>query len=333
MYKKYFSPTGLAIVLFLTCLVFFSCKKKASETAVSVSSQRITEWATYEADTLYSKNVYHYSGNLLSDLIFYNSRMVKLYKVVLSYNGSQIASYTRFDTTGGNWIKRSYTEVTLYNGSTPSEFIIHSYDQTGTETGKTKRSMVFSGALITAKIYYTYSSGSWTETSRYENTYDNASRLILMKYLSTLYGFEDHYRYTYQGNNMTTEQDSSYANPDWYVWKYNCQYANSKLSSVQEYDWNNNTWTLSYNESYTYNAEGNEIKYQGISADSTNRFREEITYEGGAGNFRQFAFIYSGYMNLPGMPWPYPLKSTVADPGIHPSAMSFHQPRKPAGNK
>jgi|GEM_PF-1971644 len=329
MKKNYIFPIGLSIVLLLTGMLFFSCKKKTNEPSGSTSSQRITEWVTYENDTLYYKNVYHYSGNLLSEIIYYNSKLVKQYKIILSYSGNQISSYTRYDTTGGTWLKRSYTEVTLYNGSTPSEIITHSYDQSGTETGKTMRSIHFTGALITTKIYSAYSSGSWTETSRYEFTYDNASRLILEKYLSTLGGYESRYRYSYQGNNMTTELDSTYSNPSWYVWKYNCLYTNNKLTSVQEYDWNNSTWVLSYNESYTYNAEGNEIKYQGMSVDSTYKFREEITYENGAGNFRQFAFVYSGYMNLPGMPWPYPLKSTGADAGKCTSSGRTHHRQIP----
>ncbi len=317
MRTNYFSPIGLVIVLLLSCMAFFSCKKKTTESTPSntpASSQRITEWATYDLDSLYSKDVYHYSGNNITEVTTYSSRMVKQHKLLLAYNGNQLSTITRYDTTGDTWIKRYVTGITAYSGSNPSEVVTQNYDQSGNETSKYKLTFTYTGNLLKGKTYYLYNSGSWTETEGFQYLYDNSSRILRMNYQSSNYNYNFSYTYIYQGNTMTTELDSSNLNGNLSITKYNCQYVNNQLSHVQDFDWNNNTWVLTYNETFQYNSEGNIINYQWVSVDLSYRDKEEFNYETRAGNFRLFAFIENGFTEFPGTSWPYPVKSTSTGP-------------------
>jgi len=201
--------------------MFISCRKKASESSGPVSFQHITEWASYMDDALYHKEVFHYSGSNVSEIVCYSSGIVKQAKHLVTNNKNQISALTSYDTTGRTWYKLAETEVTQYNGSSPAEVITHEYDGSGYETGRFKIIFTYNGTLLAGKINYKYSSGSWTEINVYQYTYDNSSRIIRMSYQSPASNYSYNYTYLYQGNTLTTELDSTTLSGNMQITKWN----------------------------------------------------------------------------------------------------------------
>ncbi len=304
----------LILVLFAAGCFLISCKKKTSEAPGASSAQRIIEWAYYVNDTINFKTVYQYSGNQLASAIDYHyANLVKTAKTTFQYNGNQLISVTRYDTTNGIWYKSSVTEVTSFSGTNPAEILTHSFDQAGDEYTAYKWTYTYSTAGLTSAIWYNFSSGVWTESEKALCTYDNNKRIIATN-ITYNNGNEEYWiTYMYQGNQITTEIDSTYYTGNLDVWKYAMEYTGGRLTSSKGYDWSNNTWVQYNVENYTYNSFGNILNYQDQEINSQHRYREEYKYEAGSGNYRQYEAITGNYSPLvTGWPWPAPVKSTIA---------------------
>ncbi|MEI6681448.1 MAG: hypothetical protein WCO44_02410 [Bacteroidota bacterium] len=310
----FFSPLRciLIIMMVMPGLMMISCKKKSSESSGSTPSERIIEWAYYANDTINSKTVFQYSGNQLSSAIdYHSSHLVKTAKTTFQYSGNQLISVTRYDTANGIWYKSSFTEVTSFSGTNPVEILTHSFDQAGNEYTAYKWIYTFGTAGLTSATWYNFSLGSWTESEKALCTYDSNKRIIATD-ITYNNGNEKYWiTYLYQGNQITTELDSTKYSGSLDIWKYAMEYTGGRLTSSKGYDWNNNTWVQYNIENYTYNSLGNILIYQDQELNSQHKYREEFKYEAGSGNYRQYEAITGNYSPLvTGWPWPAPVKST-----------------------
>ena len=250
MKKKHSFRVAMILPLVIAGGLFYSCDKKSPSNPGAATSQRITEEANFINDTLYSKTVYQYTGNLLSSVVSYNDQLVKTGKILFQYNGEQLTSITGYDTTGGNWYKYMKTEITTFSGSNPAEILSHSYDQAGTEYDHFKWVYSFGTAGLTSAIRYNYSSGAWMEYEKYLYQYDNNNR-VMRANITYNGNFEYGLTYIYQGSILTTQVDSSYYAGVWNVWKYALEYTGGLFTTGKGYAWSNNSWSLYYTENYT----------------------------------------------------------------------------------
>jgi len=74
------------------------CRKKDS---ALISGQRITADNLYWNDTLDSKSVHTYNGNLITAVISYTPDMEEVTKTEFLYSGNLIASFTEYDKSRG----------------------------------------------------------------------------------------------------------------------------------------------------------------------------------------------------------------------------------------
>ena len=308
MKTKSINRTYLSIAFLCCLLITTMCRKKDSEATSNSQNQRIIAATVYFNDTLESRGVYTYTGNLLTEVKSYDAGNAEDYKTVFGYTGNTISSCTDYSKSNGSWNKESFMEISGFNGDNPLETISHSYDNTGAEQSQSKTVYTYEGTLLKKMDEYNNNNGSWDLVGSTIYKYDSLGRIQQSN--DTMNSWGHITTYTYNAGQMTESLTQSYsygilANSN----KTSYEYANNRLSASKFYYWIAGSWSQEGETQYDYNEFGNELREKYIYTGSSASMRVDVTYGEGSGNFRQCLKIEGDLPFLPGDPTPYPVKS------------------------
>lgn len=278
------------LVFALIALAFlFSCNDDDDGPKDSETNYRISEFIEYDEGLERYKSTFSYIGEELNSVIEYrkdNGTWIEYRKYEIGYNSNTV-TITNFEKSMGWELdgKREYvfiddlmTQETYYS------------NREGTLTPSYRYDYLYSGTRFTGyEEYDSYNGGSFELEYKGECVYSN-DLITLLEFNEYELDASDWIQYSketfaYANNKLSEVIDYSYyrtsepSESDKDVYNY----TGDLLSSIDDYDWSDDTetWSFDGTVSFTYNIDGYLIE-----ANSSGD-KEVFTYEEGKGNAKQ----------------------------------------------
>ena len=265
--------------------------------------ERVISARFYLGGKLATNIEYHYSDNLLTEIIKFNDAGDEIFKTVYQYNGNKIKNCTSYTQTNGSWETASITEIKGYSGDDPVEIIAHQYDL-GVEQGQIKTLYTYEGGLLKKKEKYNSWNSTWQQVENIWFKYDGRGRIWQETDSSNIVHTKTYY---YAGDLMVEAISEVFDGEEQIMTiKTTYVYLNDRLSAALDSVCTSSTWMKAGKTQYDYNEHGElwRLQYEGSGCFGPEM--TEYTYGKGTGNYRQCAKI-DRELVLPGDPTPSPV--------------------------
>jgi hypothetical protein len=319
-----FKYTGQWMMLTLLIVTFTMCKKEKDPEPSA--SKRITGYTVFMKDTLIMTCDLNYSGNLVTELVMYDTTSTVEQRIIIGYSGTQITGSTEYWNEDGTMSKYSSKEITGYSGANPNGIISRYYNASGNETSAYKTIYGYDGTLLKSAEEYQVFNGSWELNKTIAYFYDNSGKIV--QQADTFMNYGHIITYKYDAGHM---QEALQQNYTFGVKTNNSKITYENIGSLPSnrslYDWISGAWVKSINEDYTYNSDGTLASTRTEWTESNFKYNVIYLYGDGSGNYRECLKTIGGVMILPGEPAPYPVKSTKSLPWTSLSGDLIFAPR------